>query len=646
MKLKKVEDIRISQTHVAWVEKKSDPVERGYKSHIKIYNREAKKIKQFTTGSKRDYSPRFSPNGEKLAFISTRNEKPQLYIMDVQGGEGLKITKLKDGIDGLQWSPDSSKIAFIAKINPDLAEEEEEDLLTKFDKNMKKAKEKEDKRKKSDPMVVTKIKYRETTSYLDEEKFVHIFIYDMDSKDLKRISDGKFNYSAVSWISNDSVVCLTRQEEPIELNTEAMLIKLNISEQGTGTLLTKIQNPFFMTAPEAYPDGSVLVQKMGEGNFAGQITKWGLLAENGDTQIINDQLDRGIETVRWISKDNAVVSVNEAGRVDLRVYDKNSGEFSPLVRSPASIEFFDCLDTHEIFFIATDPIYPSAVWKWRSDKGFDLISDPNGEFLSQKQIIDPEEFWLENPEGLKYQGWFFDAGEKDGKKPPLVLSMHGGPHVMWNPAGTMWHEWQCFLSKGYSILAMNPIGSGGYGEKFSQAITEKWGVDDARDLLAGVDHFINRVDPERLYITGGSYAGFQTANIITRDHRFKAACAQRGVYDLLTFWSGTDIPLFAFWEWNRYYEKWSKEDLWYLWEHSPYGRAKEIQTPLMIIHSENDFRVAISQAEELFAALKIQDKEAVLVRYPRDGHELSRSGEPLHVIDRLERMIDWFDTHS
>jgi dipeptidyl aminopeptidase/acylaminoacyl peptidase len=212
---------------------------------------------------------------------------------------------------------------------------------------------------------------------------------------------------------------------------------------------------------------------------------------------------------------------------------------------------------------------------------------------------------------------------------------------MWNNAGTMWHEHQCYLSEGYSVLALNPIGSQGYGEEYSQIITAKWGIDDARDLLLAVDQISDRIDTDRLYTSGGSYAGFQVANLIARDHRFKAAVSQRGVYDLVTFGLNTDIPLFAQWEWQG--TPWDK--LEYLWEHSPVGRAQDIETPLMIIHSENDFRVAISQAEELFAALKLQDKEAVFVRYPRDGHELSRSGEPLHVIDRLEKMIDWFNSH-
>lgn len=212
---------------------------------------------------------------------------------------------------------------------------------------------------------------------------------------------------------------------------------------------------------------------------------------------------------------------------------------------------------------------------------------------------------------------------------------------MWNNAGSMWHEWQCFVSKGYSVLATNPQGSSGYGEEFAQRITAKWGVDDARDLIVAVDSIADRIDTTKMYVLGGSYAGFQTANLISRDHRFKAAVAQRGVFDLITFGLNTDIPMWAIDEWAG--GPWDK--LQHLWEHSPVGRAKEIKTPLMILHSENDFRVAISQAEELFAALKLDNKEAVFVRYPRDGHELSRSGEPLHVIDRLEKMIDWFEDH-
>ncbi|MHA2252374.1 MAG: alpha/beta hydrolase family protein, partial [Candidatus Kariarchaeaceae archaeon] len=363
---------------------------------------------------------------------------------------------------------------------------------------------------------------------------------------------------------------------------------------------------------------------------------------DGSTKVINRELDRVIAFVKWISEDKAIVSIENKGKVELRLFNVGTFKFEKLFDHDTSIESFDCDDSKEIYFVSTSPKYPSAVWKLSNEK-FSLVYDPNEELLGDKKIVEPEEFWLTNPEGIKFQGWFYDAGEKDGMKPPMILSIHGGPHAMWNNAGSMWHEWQCSLARGYSILAMNPIGSGGFGEEFTKVIRSKWGVEDARDLLAGVDHFIDRVDPNRLYITGGSYAGFQTANIISRDHRFKAACSQRGVYNLATFWTVTDIPVWYTWELEGHV--WEEGQLNKLWDLSPVGRAPYIETPLLIIHSENDYRVGISQAEELFAALKIQDKEAIFVRYPREGHELSRGGEPIHIVDRLERMFRWFDDH-
>jgi dipeptidyl aminopeptidase/acylaminoacyl peptidase len=649
VKLRKVEDIKVTSTHVVWVEKSADPVERSYQSHINLLSRETREIKRFTYSKHKDFAPCLSPDGRMLTFLSTRNKKPQIYLMDLNGGEAQQITKFKDGVDAPLWSPDSKNIIFLSKVDlKDDAPEDVEELMTKFEHDRKKANKEEQDRLKSDPKIITKIQYRTGTEYLEEDKFTHVFNYNIETKETRRISDGAFDYTPGTWISNSEIVTLTKREIPADLSFKASLIKLDITSTGVGTELTTFSTAYFMIPPEAFPDGEILVEKKSEGNLAGQIKKWGLLKGNGETPIINESIDRSIEKIKWISKTEAVVSVLDKGKNDLRLYNSTTGEFTLLFDCPASIEFFDCTDTQEIFFIASDPLYPSAVWKWKAVKGFDLVSDPNGDFLSNKNILDPKEIWLENPEGVKYQGWFFDAGEKDGKKPPLLLSMHGGPHEMWSNAGSMWHEWQVFLSAGYSILAFNPIGSDGYGEKFSQVITSKWGVDDARDLLAAVDYVVDqgKVDPNRLYITGGSYGGYQTANIISRDHRFKAAVTQRGVFDLITFWAGTDIAQFSFWEWERHYKDWDKDYLWHLWEHSPVGRAKDIQTPLMIIHSECDFRVSISQAEELFAALRIQDKEAVLVRYPRDGHELSRSGEPLHVIDRLEKMLSWFEDHQ
>ncbi|MHA2091080.1 MAG: S9 family peptidase [Candidatus Kariarchaeaceae archaeon] len=646
LKLKKIEDIDTAGDNVVWVEKYPDPVNRTYKSSIILFNKQRGQIKQFTSGSKRDYFPRLSPDGKSLAFISNRNGTTQVFIMKLDGGEAHQATKMRHGVLSLQWSPDSKKIGFVALIDPNKSHTEEKEIFTKFKYEEKKAEEKEEKRLQSDPRVIHHLVYRTGTSYKDENQYEHIFYYDLETKETKQVSDGLYRHTAISWKSNTQVVTLSRRDKPRDLSTKYSVMLYDISLKSMGTAITSVHNRSidrYLPPPVAYPDGPILVPKLDETkNLSGQVLQWALVQSDGSTKTINKQLDRTFTFVKWISDNTAVVAVESDGKVDLRRYDVSTDTFANILRHETSIESFSCTDIDEIFFVGTGPFLPSAVWKYNGNEA-SLVYDPNASFMEKKSIVGPEAIWLENPERIKYHGWFFDAGKQDGKNPPLILSIHGGPHAMWNNAGSMWHEWQCSISAGYSILAMNPIGSGGYGEEYMKSIRASWGINDARDLLTAVDHVLDRVDPERLYITGGSYAGFQTANIISRDHRFKAACAQRGVFDLTTFWMVTDIPLWYAFEWEG--DVWQEGQHAKLWEHSPVARAPHIQTPLLIIHSENDFRVGISQAEELFAALRIQDKEAVLVRYPREGHELSRGGEALHIIDRLHRMLDWFDKH-
>lgn len=648
LKLKFVESIDSSKTHVAWVERKPDSVKRGYKSAIRVLDKNSGKIKQFTSGVTKDFVPKFSPNGAKIAFLSVRSqEKPQIFVIDLNGGEALQCTTNEKGVSSFEWSPDSNFILYNAMTDLSKGEDTEKPL-TEYDDELKKMAAKEEERKKSDPKVLKDLVYRTGTANRDQELYSHLYVYNIDKNKSTRISDGEFNFGPGAWSGNETVYAITIRTKPIYTSKEATLVKFGISQKSNGEDVLNYVSPetLFIPPPVISDNGQIMIGGVvTEGSFSAQNTKWAKVNDDKTLSIINLDLDRSIPVIKWLNEDTCICIIESNGYADVRTYSISSKQFTKVFEAKTNVTSFDAISTDEVYFTSTDPLHPWAVSKWSSNNGIVLIEDPNRDYLNRVKIVEPEEFWLTNPEGEKYQGWFFPAEEENGKKPPLILSIHGGPTVMWNNAGTMWHEWQSQVAKGYSVLAMNPIGSDGYGEKFAQLINSKWGDEDARDLLLAVDHFSERVDTERLYITGGSYAGFQTANIVSKDHRFKAACSQRGVYNVLNFWMATDIPAWATFAWGWSFEE-MDYDLEYLWKHSPTGQAKNIQTPLLIIHSENDFRVQISQAEELFGALRMQEKEAVLVRYPRDGHELSRSGEPLHVIDRLDRMLDWFETHT
>ncbi|HNY19774.1 MAG TPA: S9 family peptidase, partial [Flexilinea sp.] len=254
----------------------------------------------------------------------------------------------------------------------------------------------------------------------------------------------------------------------------------------------------------------------------------------------------------------------------------------------------------------------------------------------------PNELEFAGTDGLKIQGWYFRPKDFDPQKNyPAVVEIHGGPQIMWG--NSFWHEFQVLCSRGYFVFFCNPRGSAGYGARF-QKLRGKGGYTDMADIMKGLDAFLAKegsVDQSKLCVTGGSYGGFLTAWIVTHTDRFAAAVAQRGVYDELNMFGSGDIPESVEWYYGGIPRE---ENLKELWEYSPIAHARNVTTPLLILHSELDYRCPISQAESFFAYLRRNgNRDVNMVRFPREGHSLSRSGEPWHRIERLRRITGWFD---
>jgi dipeptidyl aminopeptidase/acylaminoacyl peptidase len=303
-------------------------------------------------------------------------------------------------------------------------------------------------------------------------------------------------------------------------------------------------------------------------------------------------------------------------------------------------------DGGRLGFLACTPERPPDIYTAALDGSDERrLTDVNRKLLAKKQVMPTEEIWYTTPDGVEIQGWLIKPPGFDPTQIyPLAVEIHGGPHAMWGPSTmTMWHEWQCLAARGYVVFYCNPRGSAGYGYAFRDTIHGRWGEADMPDILAGVDHVVSQgyIDTAHMAITGGSYGGFMSAWIVGHDRRFAAAVSQRGVYHLTSFFGTSDIPELIEGEFDaRPWEAYER-----LWRYSPLAYVNEIKTPLLILHSERDFRAPIPDAEHLFLMLRWLKREVEFVRYPREGHELSRSGEPRHRVDRLNRIIDWFDKY-
>jgi dipeptidyl aminopeptidase/acylaminoacyl peptidase len=284
-----------------------------------------------------------------------------------------------------------------------------------------------------------------------------------------------------------------------------------------------------------------------------------------------------------------------------------------------------------------------------SGKPHKQLTKFNESWLKEKNIIAPKEYWFTRPDGNKIQYWVMEPiNKKEGLKYPAILNIHGGPSAMWGPGiFSMWHEYQLENSWGYGVVYCNPRGSGGYGDKFKKGNFKDWGTSPAGDILASLDEAMKQhswIDKENLFVEGGSYAGYMVAWIVGHDHRFKAANAQRGVYELTTFMGEGNAWRLVPDHFGGY--PWQKETKTLLDSESPLTYVDKIKTPLLIIHGDVDLRTGVIQSEMLYKSLKILNKPVEYIRYPKEGHELTRSGNPGRMMDHMLRVIEFFERYA
>ncbi len=277
------------------------------------------------------------------------------------------------------------------------------------------------------------------------------------------------------------------------------------------------------------------------------------------------------------------------------------------------------------------------------------LTEINAAWLEGKVLSLPEERWVTRPDGMRIQYWVMKPTQSEpGKQYPWVLDMHGGPSAMWGPGEfTMWHEFQIFCSFGYGVVYSNPRGSAGYGYSFQRANYKDWGDGPMGDVMAALDDAVAvnpMIDKDRLFVTGGSYAGYLTAWVVGHTNRFKAAAALRGVYDLSTFFGEGNAYRLVPDEFGGY--PWEPETRRILDQQSPISYVQNISTPLLIIHGSSDNRTGVTQSQMLFRALKQLNRPVEYIRYPAVGHELTRSGPPQERMDHMLRIIEFFERYS
>jgi len=621
---------------IAYVVSTTDLKEDKSSTHIWLVSYDGKNDRQITFGQESESSPRWSPDGKYLAFTSSRPGKAkgnQIWLLDRSGGEAMQLTEFKGRLQGYEWAPDSKRIGvIIGDPDPDAEATASPSPGTPP--------------KPPKPIVIDRYHYKQDVQgYLLSGRHSYVYVYDIASKKLDRVSTGKWDESSISWSPDGTrLAYMSNHRDDPDRDPSVQLFVVEAKAGATEKALTLPTVRAGRSRPEWSPDGKWIVFLEGDDRKydAYSMDHLMMVAADGSAAPTRvkavDDLDRGVAGLR-VSADGQSLTALVTDDRSVYPISVTRNAMKRLLEPPVVVSSLTTGGGHTALLSGTD-LKPTEIYAM---EGATLrqITHQNDTLLAELKLGKTEEVNFKSKDGTEVHGLLTKPVDYvAGTKVPLLLRIHGGPNSQDQHSFSVERQW--FARNGYAVLAVNYRGSAGRGQQYSRAIFADWGHYEVEDLLAGVDHVVQMgvADPDRLGVGGWSYGGILTDYLIASDTRFKAATSGAGTAFTVAFY-GTDQYIIQYdYEigppWN------SKSWETYVKLSYPFLKADRIKTPTLFLGGERDFNVPVQGSQQMYQALRSLGIETQLIIYPNEFHGIQR---PSYVRDRYERYLAWYDKY-